>query len=608
MFGFRVFYALLSLGCLAFALAAGLRPGTVAARVKLPGNVDFLSAQSALADRLWGLAVVAGILALVFGLRASGLVREGNRFKFRLFAIALTGCYLALGAPLHDWIIDDAAITFAYSDNLVEGHGLVLQPGHAPEEAYSNTLWMLILALAAAAGASIPIAAKVLCAAAGVGVALLVADLVRKSLGVRDTFESYLMLGAFALGAPFVVWSVSGLEHALQTLLFVAIVAGVANLKAHRWTTSVCLAALVLMRPETPLVCAGVFAAYLAYERGRGLKGLIAHVWPIAVLPFAVFAALIAFRLAYFGDPLPNPYYSKASGSTALSLFNVFGGGWDYFLDWAAQSGAVVAAPMLALAAWRTMPFHVAVTLGIAAAQLAFVLYAGGDWMGMWRFMSPEVPLLAILAAHASGTAPYPAHGAQGRAMALTVAAVLALMSTMLLVNFWIAPTTPFDKVAKIGSQFAATGRALGVEKPSLAHHDAGGTSYRSEIRLIDLYGLGDRKIAKHLHDAEFIVRYLFVEEKPTFIFGARYNPNFAAGTTKFPDRPEFARDYVPIDFPGAGYMSAELHHVRRDAVREVPGIRIERDDAGAIQRVVVDVDVVGPRPGGQSGGRAAAK
>jgi hypothetical protein len=38
------------------------------------------------------------------------------------------------------WIIDDAAISFAYSRNLATGHGLVAQLGDAPIEGYSNPL------------------------------------------------------------------------------------------------------------------------------------------------------------------------------------------------------------------------------------------------------------------------------------------------------------------------------------------------------------------------------------------------------------------------------------------------------------------------------------
>ncbi len=46
-----------------------------------------------------------------------------------------------------DYSIDDAFITFRYAENLVEGHGLVFNPGGKPVEAYSNFLWLLVLAV-----------------------------------------------------------------------------------------------------------------------------------------------------------------------------------------------------------------------------------------------------------------------------------------------------------------------------------------------------------------------------------------------------------------------------------------------------------------------------
>ena len=337
--------------------------------------------------------------------------------------------YLSLATPLHDWMIDDAGITFAYSDNLAEGHGLVLQPGNEPEEAYSNTLWMLLLAGAGAVGISIPLAAKVLCTIIGVGVVVLVVGLARFAFGKNESFEGYLMVGAFALGAPFIIWSVSGLEHALQAFLFVLIVTGVAAFDAHRWITTACLSALVLMRPETPLICAGVAVAYLIHERGRGIKGLILYLWPIAAFPFAVFVSLIVFRLQYFGDPLPNPYYAKASEASFLALLNVFGGGWDYTLSWLTATGAVLAVPVLAAAAWRKVPFYILVCIGLLGAQLGFVIFAGGDWMMTWRFMSPVVPLLAVLVAYALATSANGPDDSRMRVTGIAITGVLALLT-----------------------------------------------------------------------------------------------------------------------------------------------------------------------------------
>ena len=51
------------------------------------------------------------------------------------------------------WIIDDAAITFAYVRSIANGLGPVLQPGAETVEGYSNPAWLALL-LAVVAGCS----------------------------------------------------------------------------------------------------------------------------------------------------------------------------------------------------------------------------------------------------------------------------------------------------------------------------------------------------------------------------------------------------------------------------------------------------------------------
>ena len=118
--------------------------------------------------------------------------------------------------------------------------------------------------------------------------------------------------------------------------------------------------------------------------------------------------------------------------------------------------------------------------------------------------------------------------------------------------------------VARIAQTFVDVGHRLGVAHPSLAHHDAGGSSYETDVELVDLAGLVDRSIAKHMSD-----------KRPTFIFGAAGATSaFATNQTKFFLMPEFSAQYVAIRFPGRPFMAADLCHVRRDLIHTVPGIR----------------------------------
>ncbi len=167
--------------------------------------------------------------------------------------------------------------------------------------------------------------------------------------------------------------------------------------------------------------------------------------------------------------------------------------------------------------------------------------------------------------------------------------AVLSVSSAKQVLAFLVQPTTPFATVASIGAHFEKLGRELGLGEPVLAHHDAGGTSYASRIRLLDLGGLGNRTIAKHRRDGAFLRRYILDEVRPDSVFGVANN--FAAGTSRFWATPEFADRYLPIEFPNASEMHSDLCHVRRSLVEKTPlpaNLHLVRD-AGSVVKVVVN-------------------
>lgn len=583
----RLTFVIVGLGLVVAAAMALKWPDWVAKRFVAPSGVPAADAQQAIVPLMVGLGVAIAVTAGVFFAGALRLdVRCPRVFPWVALA-GLCGVYLALSLPFADWLVDDAAVTFAYSENLVNGHGLVLFPGHPPEEAYSNTLWMLILALARALGWNIPLAAKVLCTVLGCAV-IVAAFMVFRCVRTKETSaEEYLCFGAILLGAPFIIWSISGLETTLQMLLFVVLAAGTSLTRQRVWLAAISLACLILVRPETPLVCLALCVAHAVHaHRERGVLGVVA-LWPMAALPLLTLAALLIFRISYFGDLWPNPFYAKASEANFLRLLNIVGGGWDYVLSWLMASGLFFAIPLLIIGMPNRVPLPIASALAVAGGHIAFVLYAGGDWMGQWRFMSPVVPLLAIVVAYAlDNQDSCLAFTPRRQTVCVVLALVLSLCTAKQLAWFRADPTTPLERVAEIGKQFREVARRLGIDHPTLAHHDAGGTSYGAVIDLIDLGGLGNRAVAKHMDDTDFVSAYLFEQHKPTFIFGSA--TNFAAGRSKFHLRSEFARDYVRLEFPGLPYMRGDLCHMRRDRVREAPGIEVTRAPEGTVMRVIV--------------------
>lgn len=511
---------------------------------------------------LLALALVPGRARPMAGLRAG------------LAVAALVLAYAGFAMVLSDWWIDDAGITFSYARTLSEGGGITFQPGEPASEGYSSTLWMGMLAAIGWAGGDIAVAAKLGGLLAGGAVLLLVCAMVwaqmRSPAGV-------VLAGIAVLAAPFVIWAASGQEHAVQALLLLAVVALAG--RGARWPVlaGLVLALLVLTRPETPLIVAAVVAAVLIHDRR-----ILGHWWigralPLALIPFAAFLGLLAFRIWYFGEAFPNPYHAKAGESGFAGLLNPFGGGWQYLLQGTLQTGLVVLVALLFLGFGPVPSIRVAVLVAVAGGHLVFVLWAKGDWMGGWRFLMPVIPLLAVAAGFALAALPQ----ARRRGFAVVAGLGLAVANLGVLDRFAGAPTTPLATVGAIGAEFAALGARLGIADPLLAHHDAGAIAYLRPLRLVDLGGLVDPFIARNMTDREALIGYIVDRRRPDFVFGAR---NFAAASG-FHESPEFAAAYVALEFPASPLMQADLAYLRRDRLPQTPppGLEPRTDPDGTL-------------------------
>jgi hypothetical protein len=201
---------------------------------------------------------------------------------------------------------DDSYISYRYASNLVEGRGLVYNPGERVE-GFSNLLWTLLVAAALGLG----VGAKTAGHALGLvgGCLTLFATYVYAKSGLRKSQSWWAALAAWiVLASPvFARWTTSGME----TPLFAAGAVGALAAQAHGrfgWA-ALAVSLATLTRPEGLLVAAAVFGFRLietGFHDRRAWAGPGAYA--------AVLVALTAFRLAYYGDPLPNTYYAKVGG------------------------------------------------------------------------------------------------------------------------------------------------------------------------------------------------------------------------------------------------------------------------------------------------------
>ncbi|HLK36602.1 MAG TPA: glycosyltransferase family 39 protein [Polyangiaceae bacterium] len=236
-------------------------------------------------------------------------------------ALLLLGCIYAIlycssaqDISGHSIGTDDAFISYRYARNLVRGDGLVFNPGEHVE-GYTNLLYVLLMAIPFALDWNVLwFSVSINCVFTFAAWFLLVRHL-RARFGVREA-----VLGGFlfALSPSIWLWTSSGLETPLVFVLQLSIWLLVDGLEQHPSRRSLaCLGAalgvLTLTRADG-FVSAGLASAYLLVK-GRRREALVAGGAVVVV-----FGGLLAWRLHYYHDVLPNTYYAKVTSTLARRL------------------------------------------------------------------------------------------------------------------------------------------------------------------------------------------------------------------------------------------------------------------------------------------------
>ncbi|TCO47357.1 hypothetical protein [Actinocrispum wychmicini] len=479
------------------------------------------------------------------------------------------------------WIVDDAAITFAYARSIAEGHGPVLQPGAEPVEAFSNPSWLVLLSVGRLVGlfdhGSIfgipdyvvyPKALAVLCCA-GILVAFY-----RTAAALTRRPALVTLCAGIALAAipSFVIWCFSGLENSLFAL-------------AVSWLAAVVCRGAVNDRLLTPRVAitAGLLAALAALTRPDGaiyvtafpvlaLLRVTKPTWRpvvqfalLSVVAYAVpYGAYIGWRVLEFGQLLSMPAVAKGQQPPDTSTLGRVSEVVTY--------GGALAALLLAICVGIALVQPSRLRVGLAALlvplTLALVAYTilMPDWMAQQRFATPIWPLICLVGTLAIGRAIVRSN-IRGRVVIVlgTVVALVPSVSTFADASdsFRASPTVPMCVVLeRFGLPFNHYADLLGVRQGSVLMPDIGGTALVSRLQIIDLAGLAEKRIAQIRGGGTLVQQlpdYVFETARPTFI-----HMHQAWGASLYED-PRLARDYEVIYTAGKAYDGTDL--VRRDAV-----------------------------------------
>lgn len=397
--------------------------------------------------------------------------------------------FLGMAIWLWNFGIDDAAISWRYSAHLVAGDGLRWNLEGPPVEGYSNFLWVLMLASLGVFGIEIELASKILGLGFGLASFALLALLCRRLWGESRFWWTPLLF--LAATPEWAMWTMSGLELAsVAFFLLLAIVAISGRDQINRLLLSVALGGIVLSRPEGIGVCLMILALAVILPRDDSSwrERLREMLWPAATT-VAVIIALVAFRMSYFGYPMPNTVYAKFS----LALPAI-----PQVLRWLLLGVPFLAAWGIALWTAETprRRWMLAIAILILLGHTAMTLPVSTVMNFDHRY---HIPFLAILVLAAPRLLDW--LWDRKRGFALTA---LVLMTTWPLKGFPAVHLRRFWESQRLISQrcIAENLRSL-PGRPTVALQDAGRIPYWCDLPYIDAWGLCDLSIAREGYSPE---------------------------------------------------------------------------------------------------------
>ena len=446
-------------------------------------------------------------------------------FSRRIVFVISGVVFLALAIKFLDHTVDDAFISFRYAHNLVQGHGLVFNPGERVE-GYTNFLWVILSAFSMWLSLNPEIFAKIIGLLASLTTIAAVVRLSPKPDNYRLlVFAAPILL---AVNPSFAVWATGGLETPLFTSLVTwGLVLAAQGMEKGTLplSSALLLAFAALTRPEGVLVAGLVFVFAIALGIKNNSFARNTAFWlPVFA---AVYLPYFIWRFIYYGALLPNTFYVKVDPGGS-QLFR----GLVYSHGFLAATGYWTIVGLIGLV-WMKKTHFVCALGWPLLLYVIYIIYIGGDGLPMYRFFVPGLGIFFILVSQ--GLVGWLAKGAHWKPIRGVMTIALLLTASYSMIPFYRGPDYNYvmqdrsevDSWKEIGKWFKASAKP----DDSIAVIPAGAIPYYSELKTIDMLGLNDVTIGRKTtndmgklqaghekYDIEYVL-----SRKPTYIIVGVY-------------------------------------------------------------------------------------
>jgi len=456
--------------------------------------------------------------------------------------------YITNKDKIVEYAQDDAFISYRYVENFIEGHGLVFNYGERVE-GYTNFLWIMILSLTTLIGLPIMMTSKILGLIFSLGTIILSFLMARDMVDYKRWYLALIPPLFLSLNGAFAMWTVTGMETAM--FIFLALLVIAVEMKNPKLTPYFLVVA-TLTRPEGGLLF-GIILLYRLFIQKQKFKevGKYFITYVGILIPYAV------FKLLYFGDILPNPFYAK----TGLSE-EYLKAGLEYLWRFAKFYGIFGVIFILPVVFIKKLTNTIKFIWLVVIIYTIYIVLVGGDVLKENRFF---LPLLAPLYIVITFTAVnfYSKFKAQKWTNPILIILICGYAAWGLY-GPWkdIAYTIKQEKALLFKMETMANDvRRIDKSNFSMSVSTIGRISYVLKgHRIIDMLGLTDPYIARNPERIEgmettwkernFNTTYLLEEIRPDYIlFSTSYKPSAPAERALILNS-HFRKNYITLVFP----------------------------------------------------------